>query len=211
MKPLLMALSLIVYLLLCWGCTYTTVKSGSDQQESSVESQSQTESLAEQSKGERSTDAGRESAQAPDPQEDAEGVEKREAAEDGAPVLNIDEEKEADSIHTVIEILEDCYRTRNYDRWLSLLTHAYRDHFDDPNTLASEGWDATNIREFFDLLVSVRRRGNIRDLEISRVEFVSDYKAFVYVILGGEEFPEPQHTFIRIGETWYKGLSTEEV
>ena len=126
-------------------------------------------------------------------------------------VLNIDEEKETDSIYTVIETLEDCYRTANFERWLSLLTGAYKDHFDDADILASEGWDARNIEEFFDLLVNTRRRGNIADLEISRVEFVSDYKAYVYVILGDKEFPEPQHTFIRIGETWYKGLSTEEV
>jgi hypothetical protein len=147
-------------------------------------------------------------------QAEAEGIrggETIEVAEAETPVLNIDEEKEADSIYSVIETLENCYRTRNYDRWRSLLTHAYSDHFDDPHILASEGWNATNIREFFNLLVSARRRGNIGDLEISRVVFVSDYKAFVYVILGGEEFPEPQHTFIRIGETWYKGLSTEEV
>lgn len=45
--------------------------------------------------------------------------------------------------------------------------------------------------------------------EISRVEFVSTNKAYVYVILGGEEFPTPQHTFIRAGESWYKGLSHE--
>lgn len=214
MKIILTALLLIGLLFMGWGCRNAAVKTGSEQGEPAVESQSRTEQQVEQPTNEASVSNGPEIQEKPYQHSETEEVEKEETievAEAEKPVLNINERKEADSIYTVIETLEDCYRTSNYDRWLSLLTHTYRDHFDDPNTLASEGWDATNIREFFDLLVRTRRKGNIRDLEISRVEFVSDYKAFVYVILGGEEFPKPQHTFIRIRETWYKGLSTEEV
>lgn len=214
MKKIFTALFLIGLLIIGWGCRNAAVKTGSGQGKPAVESQSGTGQSAEQPAREASVSDGSENQEELYQQAEAGEVGKEktvEVAEAETPVLNIDEEEEADSIYTVIETLEDCYRTRNYDRWLSLLTHAYRDHFDDPNTLASEGWDATNIMEFFDLLVSTRRRGNVRDLEISRVEFVSDYKAFVYVILRGEEFPEPQHTFIRMGETWYKGLSTEEV
>ena len=191
MKIFLTAFLLIGLLSMGWGCRNAAVKSGSEQ-------------VAEQPVQETSV--------SDDPETQAEAEEEIiEVREPEKLVLNIDEEKEADSIYSVIETLEDCYRTTNYNRWLSLLTQSYKNHFDDPDNLASEGWDATNIREFFDLLVRTRRKGNIRDLEISRVEFVSDYKAFIYVILGGEEFPEPQHTFIRIGESWYKGLSTEEV
>ena len=185
-----------------WGCQNAAVKtdSASAQKKATADSQSTTE----QTETSVSDDAQK---QAQSQHQTADLG----AAEAETPVLHIDKEMETVSIYTVIETLEDCYKTQNYDRWLSLLTSAYREHFDNAVTLASEGWDATNIREFFDLLVSARRRGNVGNLEISRVEFVSDYKAFVYVILEGEEFPEPQHTFIRIGESWYKGLSTEEV
>ncbi len=55
MKPILTALFLIVSLLIGWGCTHTAVKSGPDQQEPAVESQSRTEPVAEQSKGETFT------------------------------------------------------------------------------------------------------------------------------------------------------------
>jgi hypothetical protein len=180
-----------------WGCSNSAVKS--------PETDTHT----------TDTEAGKQEPEGAATVDDVQEGTAREAAEGKSeeveePVLNIDEEKEAVSIYTVIETLEDCYRTKNYDRWLSLLTQAYRDHFDNPKTLAAEGWDAGTLEEFFYLLVSARRMGNVGDLEISRVEFVSDYKAFVYVILGGEEFPEPQHTFIRIGDNWYKGLSTEE-
>jgi hypothetical protein len=123
--------------------------------------------------------------------------------------LNIDEAVETRSIYVAIEELEDCYRTKNYNKWLSLLTPGYRHYFNDPALLDAEGWDAENLNEFFLLLVKTRRRSNIGDLEISRVEFVSDNKAFVYVLLEGEEFPVPQHTFIRIDNTWLKGLSDE--
>jgi hypothetical protein len=190
-----MKVAVTAFLLCClvasgWSCSSPDVKTGSTPGNTQDDAQSTDEAVSS------SVDAS-----------GSGGAE----AETETVVLNIDEKKEADSIYTVIETLEDCYRTENYELWLSLLTRAYKDHFDDPETLDSEGWDAQNIQEFFNLLVNTRRRGNIADLEISRVEFVSDYKAYVYVILGDKEFPEPQHTFIRIGETWYKGLSTEEV
>jgi hypothetical protein len=124
-------------------------------------------------------------------------------------VLNIDQDEETRSIYTVIEELESCYRTEDYEKWLSLLTSDYRHHFNDRAILLTEGWDAENIRGFFDLLVQTRRKSNIADLETSRVEFVSDNKAYVYVVLNGEEFPTPQHTFIRINDSWMKGLSHE--
>jgi hypothetical protein len=123
--------------------------------------------------------------------------------------LNIDQEEETRSIYTVIEELESCYRTRDYEKWLNLLTSNYRRHFNNRAMLQTEGWDAENIREFFELLVQTRRKSDIADLEISRVEFVSDNKAYVYVVLNGEEFPTPQHTFIRINDSWMKGLSHE--
>jgi hypothetical protein len=203
MKPIV-TLFLACSLLICaWGCSNSAVKNGSAEK-NTADAVPTTDTVDEkQEPGE--------TVSVDDAQQEDSG--ERASAQDEEVeelVLNIDEEKEAVSIYTVIESLEDCYRTKNYDRWLSYLTQAYRDHFNNPETLASEGWDAGNLEEFFDLLVSVRRKGNIGDLEISRVEFVSDYKAFVYVILGGSEFPEPQHTFIRIGDSWYKGLSTEE-
>jgi len=202
MKRMLAVILLCGLLIMDWGCQNAAVKtdSASAQKEAAVDSQSATE----QTETSVSSDVEKQ-------EQSGHQTEDRVAAEAETPVLHIDEEKETVSIYTVIETLENCYKTKNYDLWLSLLTSAYRDHFDNAETLASEGWDATNIREFFDLLVSARRRGNIGDLEISRVEFVSDYKAYVYVILEGKEFPEPQHTFIRIGESWYKGLSTQEV
>lgn len=202
MKGILTVIPLCCLLFMGWGCQNAAVKtdSASVQKEAAADSQSATKQTetAVSDDVEKQEQPGHQTAD-------------HVAAETETPVLHIDEEKETVSIYTVIETLEDCYKTQNYDLWLSLLTSAYREHFDNDEALASEGWDATNIREFFDLLVSARRRGNIGDLEISRVEFVNDYKAYVYVILEGKEFPEPQHTFIRIGESWYKGLSTEEV
>ena len=58
-------------------------------------------------------------------------------------------------------------------------------------------------------MVQTRRKSDIGDLDVSRVDFVSDTKAYVYVVLDGEEFPTPQHTFIRIDDSWLKGLSYE--
>ncbi|KPJ83662.1 MAG: hypothetical protein AMS17_17165, partial [Spirochaetes bacterium DG_61] len=141
-------------------------------------------------------------------QQGKEGV-KIDRAGAGKPVLNIDEERETRSIYTVIEELESCYSMYDYAQWLSLLTMSYRQHFNDREILEAEGWAATNIREFFDLLVQTRRGRNIGDLDISRVEFINDNKAYVYVLLDDEEFPVPQHTFIRVGDFWLKGLSNE--
>ena len=141
-------------------------------------------------------------------QQGKEGV-KIDRAGAGKPVLNIDEAKETRSIYTVIEELESCYSMYDYAQWLSLLTMSYRQHFNDREILEAEGWAATNIREFFDLLVQTRRGRNIGDLDISRVEFINDNMAYVYVLLDDEEFPVPQHTFIRVGDSWLKGLSNE--
>lgn len=124
--------------------------------------------------------------------------------------MEIDEEQETVSIMTVIEQLEDCYRTQDYERWLSLLTPAYRRRYSDPRNLEAEGWAVHDLASFFRLLVRARKRENIGSLEISRVEFVTPTKALVYVLLEGEEFPVPQHTFIRRGDSWYKGLKEEE-
>lgn len=135
-------------------------------------------------------------------------AEPRPENETGQPA--IDEERETVSIVTVIERLEDSYRTQDYELWLNLLTPAYRRRYSDPRHLEAEGWDAADLRSFFKLLVKTRKRENIGSLEISRVEFVSPTKALVYVLLAGEEFPVPQHTFIRRGDTWYKGLKEEE-
>jgi hypothetical protein len=131
-------------------------------------------------------------------------------AEEDEPLAPIDEEKETVSIITVIETLEMTYRTEDYEKWLSLLTPRYKEKYSKRENLAAEGWDASDLHSFFALLVQARRKENIGSLEISRVEFVSPRKAHVYVIFKGEEFPEPQHTFIRIGDSWYKGLREEE-
>ncbi len=122
----------------------------------------------------------------------------------------IDEERETDSIMTVIEQLENSYRTGDYEQWAGLLTAAYKRRYSDPQNLAAEGWRARDLRSFFNLLVRTRQKENIGSLEISRVEFVSENKAYVYVLLEGEEFPVPQHTFIRRGDSWYKGLKEED-
>ena len=124
-------------------------------------------------------------------------------------VLNISQEKETRSIYTVIDELESCYCTSNYEKWTSLLTPNYRQHLNNRQILEAEGWQAENIRGFFNLLVQTRRKSDIGDLDVSRVDFVSDTKAYVYVVLDGEEFPTPQHTFIRIDDSRLKGLSYE--
>ena len=125
------------------------------------------------------------------------------------PVPPIDEEKEAESIVSVIETLEGCYKTADLKKWQNLLTPMYMERHNDPEFLKLGGWSATDIESFFYLLVETRKKGNITSLPISRVEFINQNKALVYVILGDKEFPEPQHTFIRLDNRWYKGLTEE--
>ncbi len=120
-----------------------------------------------------------------------------------------DAKREAESIITVIEKLEDCYKNNDFDNWLDLLTPRYRERYNDPELLAEEGWNVRNIGEFFNLLVDTRKKENIRALRISRVDFINPNKAYVYVFLENEEFPKPQHTFIKVGDSWLKGLSKE--
>lgn len=136
--------------------------------------------------------------------EKKQGIEKIET-----PAVPIDEEKETESIISVIEALEGCYKTANLEKWQSLLTPLYRERHNDPEFLKIGGWSATDIESFFYLLVETRKKGNITSLPISRVEFINQNKALIYVILGDKEFPEPQHTFIRLDNRWYKGLIEE--
>jgi hypothetical protein len=120
-----------------------------------------------------------------------------------------DEVRETESILDVIESLEESYKNRDYDMWKSFLTEGYRKKYGDPKVLKREGWDATDLHSFFDVLIEARARASIGTLSISRIEFINPNKALVYVMLGGEEFPEPQHTFIKINDRWYKGLFEE--
>jgi len=124
--------------------------------------------------------------------------------------LPINEQKETESIITVIEKLEECYKTNNFEQWLHFLTPAYKERYSNEENLRAEGWEAYDLESFFHLLVETRKKGDIRALKISRVEFVSPHKALVYVLLRDKEFPEPQHTFIMVGNTWLKGLKDEE-
>jgi hypothetical protein len=121
-----------------------------------------------------------------------------------------DEKKETVSIVSIIEELEECYKDSNFEKWKSFLTQRYRERHNDPQYLEDEGWDAVDVESFFYLLVETRKTENINALSISRVEFLNKNKALVYVFLGDEEFPEPQHTFVRIHGKWYKGLREEE-
>ena len=123
--------------------------------------------------------------------------------------LTIDEKRETVSIITVIETLEESYKNNDFENWKLLLTSSYQEKYDNSEFLKGEGWDAGDLKTFFHLLVATRKKENITALPISRVEFISDKKALVYVILGEEEFPEPQHTFVRINDNWYKGLREE--
>ena len=135
--------------------------------------------------------------------------EKQEIEKIETPAPPIDEEKEDESIVSVIETLEGCYKTADLKKWQNLLTPMYRERHNDPEFLKLGGWSATDIESFFYLLVETRKKGNITSLPISRVEFINQNKALVYVILGDKEFPEPQHTFIRLDNRWYKGLTEE--
>ncbi len=121
----------------------------------------------------------------------------------------VDEAKETESIINVITALEKCYKTYNFGNWKKLLTKRYKEKYSNAKNLKKEGWPAKDLYSFFKLLVKTRRASNISSLSISRVEFVSPNKAYVYVILGDEEFPEPQHTFLKIDDSWYKGLRDE--
>ena len=113
------------------------------------------------------------------------------------------------SIIETIEELENCYKTKNYEKWKSLLTPEYKKKYGNPDFLKKNGWKANNLESFFYLLIETREKNGIEALPISRVEFVSPNKAYVYVLFKGKEFPKPQHTFIKIGDSWYKGLPEE--
>jgi hypothetical protein len=125
------------------------------------------------------------------------------------PLTQGEVEEYTESILNVIESLEACYATGDYERWKSLLTPLYREKHDDPAYLQAQGWEATELYSFFQLLIATRRQGNVTALKISRIEFERPRKALVFVILDEREFPEPQHTFIKIGNRWLKGLPEE--
>lgn len=124
--------------------------------------------------------------------------------------ITINKTIETESIINVIESLEECYKNKDYEKWKSFLTKAYKERYNNPEYLHKEGWGVNSLEEFFNLLVETRKSSNIEALETSRVEFLSDNKALVYVKFKGKEFPKPQHTFIRINGKWYKGLIDEE-
>jgi hypothetical protein len=125
------------------------------------------------------------------------------------PLEPIDEERETESIINVIRSLEESYEKRDFKAWKNFLTDGYKKRYNDPESLKEEGWNATDLKTFFELLIEARKSANINALSISRVEFVNPNKALVYVMFKGEEFPEPQHTFININDRWYKGLFEE--
>jgi hypothetical protein len=126
-----------------------------------------------------------------------------------ASLTRVEVEKYTESILSVIESLEACYATGDFERWKSLLTPLYREKHDDQAYLQAEGWSATGLYPFFKLLIATRKQGNVTALKISRIEFEKSRKALVFVILEEREFPEPQHTFIKIGDSWLKGLPEE--
>jgi hypothetical protein len=126
-----------------------------------------------------------------------------------APLTPVEVERYTESIMNVIESLEACYATGDFERWKSLLTPLYREKHDDPAYLQAQGWSAAGLYSFFKLLISTRKQGNVTALKISRIEFEKPWKALVFVILEEREFPEPQHTFIKIGDKWLKGLPEE--
>ena len=125
------------------------------------------------------------------------------------PLSHVEVEEYTESILSVIESLEECYRTGDLEKWKSLLTPLYKEKYGDPSYLRAQGWGATDLNAFFRLLIKTRNQGNVTALAISRVEFINQQKALVFVILGGSEFPEPQHTFIKIENSWLKGLPEE--
>ncbi len=117
--------------------------------------------------------------------------------------------EQSKSIINTINELEKCYETGDFEKWKSLLTPSYIEKYNNPDYLKKNGWNADNLKSFFFLLIETREKNGIESLPISRVEFVSPVKAYVYVLYKGKEFPKPQHTFIRIGNSWYKGLPDE--
>ena len=124
-------------------------------------------------------------------------------------LTRVEVQKYTESILNVIESLEACYASGDYERWKSLLTPLYREKHDDAAYLRAQGWTATGLYSFFKLLIATRKQGNVTALKISRIEFEKPWKALVFVILEEREFPEPQHTFIKIGNSWLKGLPEE--
>jgi hypothetical protein len=131
------------------------------------------------------------------------------STEEEPPLTQVKVEEYTESILSVIESLEKCYGTGDFEKWKSLLTPLYREKHDDPAYLRAEGWAATDLLAFFRLLIKTRKQGNVTALEISRIEFVNPWKARVFVLLDKSEFPEPQHTFIKRGNSWLKGLPEE--
>ncbi len=128
-----------------------------------------------------------------------------------SPVIKAGEAKqEAENILAVINRLEETYENNDFEGWQSMLTPDYRKKYSDPVNLREEGWDAADLHSFFNLLVKTRRKGQIKTLKISRVVFANPNKAYVYVFFKNREFPEPQHTFVRINGKWLKGLREEE-
>jgi len=117
--------------------------------------------------------------------------------------------KQTESIMQTIEKLEQCYDTGNFVKWKSLLTARYKKKYNDPDFLKKQGWDAKDLKSFFYLLIKTREENGIKSLTISRVIFVNPNKAHVYVLFNGKEFPKPQHTFIKVSNSWYKGLPDE--
>jgi len=131
--------------------------------------------------------------------------------EDSFPTLKAGEAKqEAENILAVINRLEETYENNDFEEWQGMLTPDYRGKYSNPENLQKDGWDADDLHSFFDLLVKTRQKGQIKTLKISRVVFVNPNKAYVYVFFQDREFPEPQHTFIRIDGEWLKGLREEE-
>jgi hypothetical protein len=131
------------------------------------------------------------------------------AAGEEPPLTRAEAEEYTESILSVIESLEECYRTGDFEKWKSLLTPLYKEKHNDPDFLQAGGWAASDLKSFFRLLIKTRKLVNVTSLGVSRVEFVNPQKALVYVILEDSEFPEPQHTFLKLGNSWLKGLPEE--
>ncbi len=132
-------------------------------------------------------------------------------SDNASPAIDAGEAKqEAENILEIINRLEEMYEKDDFEGWKSMLTPDYRKKYSNPENLRKDGWDAADLHSFFNLLVDTRRKGQIKTLKISRVVFTNQNKAYVYVFFEDREFPEPQHTFIRINGTWLKGLREEE-
>ncbi len=118
--------------------------------------------------------------------------------------------EQAENILDIINRFEETYEKNDFEGWQSMLTADYRKKYSNPEDLHKDGWNATDLHSFFNILVETRRKGQIKTLKISRVVFVNPNKAYVYVFFENKEFPKPQHTFIRINGTWLKSLREEE-